>query len=113
MMSAKGAPATAAHPRAANLRAVSRLISAYWRSAERWAARGLLILVIALDFLLVYRAVLITYWQKDFYDTLAAHDLAAFCSCWGNWRCLRSWACWSRRGVRIPCNRWKCDGEAG
>ncbi|MEN5157486.1 ABC transporter ATP-binding protein/permease [Achromobacter spanius] len=78
MMSAKGAPATAAHPRAAYLRAVWRLISAYWRSAERWAARGLLILVIALDFLLVYRAVLITYWQKDFYDTLAAHDLAAF-----------------------------------
>ena len=78
MMNAKDAPPAAAHPRAAYLRAVWRLISADWRSEERWAARGLLVLVIALDFLLVYRAVLITYWQKDFYDTLAAQDLAAF-----------------------------------
>jgi len=78
MMNAKGDPPSAARPRTAHLRAVWRLISAYWRSSERWPARGLLTLIITLDFVLVYRAVLITYWQKNFYDSLAAHDLAAF-----------------------------------
>lgn len=81
MMNAKGGlapPTGAARVRAAPLRAAWRLISAYWTSGERWLARGMLAMIIALDMLLVYRAVLITYWQKDFYDTLESHDLTAF-----------------------------------
>lgn len=59
-------------------RAAWHLIGAYWVSDDRWKGRSLLALVILLDMLLVYRAVLITYWQKDFYDTLEAHQIATF-----------------------------------
>ena len=93
------APPDAARPRVAQLRAAWRLISAYWRSGERWQARGLLTLIISLDFLLVYRAVVITYWQKDFYDTLAAHDLAAF------WRLLGQLALLALAGVVVDTGR--------
>lgn len=59
-------------------RAAWHLIGAYWISDDRWKGRSLLALVVLLDMLLVYRAVLLTYWQKDFYDTLEAHQMATF-----------------------------------
>lgn len=55
-----------------------RLIGAYWISEDRWFGRGLLALVVTLDFLIVARQARVTFWQKDFYDALANHDLAAF-----------------------------------
>ncbi len=58
----------------------------YWYSGEKWAARGLLGAVIALNLGLVYLEVMLSYWQNDFYNTLQAsnqsaffHDLARFC----------------------------------
>lgn len=99
MMNANGHPRAVARSRAVHRQAVWRLIGAYWRSSDRWPARGLLALIIALDFLLVYRAVLITYWQKDFYDTLAAHDLTAF------WRLLGQLAVFAVVGVLVDTGR--------
>jgi putative ATP-binding cassette transporter len=54
------------------------LIKPYWKSEERWAARGLLMATIALSLGLVYMNVLLTYWRKDFYNSLQNLDKAAF-----------------------------------
>ncbi len=55
-----------------------RLAKPYWISEERWAARGLLALIIAIDLTRAYTAVRMTYWQRDFFDALADFDAAAF-----------------------------------
>lgn len=54
------------------------LIAAYWRSEERWRAYALLALIIGLDFLIVWRAARVTFWQRDLYDAFAAYNVAAF-----------------------------------
>lgn len=54
------------------------IIRAYWVSPESRPGWRLLMAVIALDLTLVWRAARITYWQKDFYDTLQKMDEAAF-----------------------------------
>lgn len=55
-----------------------RLIRPYWVSEDRWPARAMLTFIVALDLLIVYRATRISFWQKDFYDALAAHQAEAF-----------------------------------
>lgn len=55
-----------------------RLIRPYWVSEDRWPARAMLAIIVALDLLIVYRATRISFWQKDFYDALAAHQADAF-----------------------------------
>ncbi|MDR1935249.1 MAG: ABC transporter ATP-binding protein/permease [Candidatus Accumulibacter sp.] len=55
-----------------------RLLLPYWVSEERWRARGLLALIIAIDGTRTYAGVQLSYWQRDYWDALAAYDLAAF-----------------------------------
>lgn len=55
-----------------------RLIRPYWVSEDRWPARAMLAIIVALDLLIVYRATRISFWQKDFYDALAARQADAF-----------------------------------
>ncbi len=55
-----------------------RLTKPYWFSEERWAARGLLALIVALNLGLVYIDVLLNQWQNGFYNTLENKDIAAF-----------------------------------
>jgi len=50
----------------------------YWYSSDKWAARGLLAAVIALNLGLVYLEVVLSYWQNDFYNTLQNKDQSAF-----------------------------------
>ncbi len=50
----------------------------YWFSEERWLARGLLAVVVALNLALVYVNVLINEWNNDFYNTLQSMDKAGF-----------------------------------
>jgi len=50
----------------------------YWTSAERWTARGLLALIVALNLGLVYVNVLINKWNNDFYNTLQSMDKDGF-----------------------------------
>lgn len=50
----------------------------YWFSEERWAARGLLAVVIGLNVGLVYIRVLINRWNNDFYNTLQNLDQDGF-----------------------------------
>jgi putative ATP-binding cassette transporter len=50
----------------------------YWFGQEKWAARGLLAAVIALNLGLVYLEVVLSYWQNDFYNTLQTSNQDAF-----------------------------------
>ncbi|GAB2178647.1 ABC transporter ATP-binding protein/permease [Dongia sp. agr-C8] len=50
----------------------------YFRSEEKWIARGLLAVIVAMSLGLVYMNVLFNYWYKDFYDALQNKNEAAF-----------------------------------
>jgi putative ATP-binding cassette transporter len=54
------------------------LIRPYWNSEERWKARGRLAVVVVLNLALVGMGVLLTYWQRAFYNALEAKDFPAF-----------------------------------
>ncbi len=55
-----------------------RLALPYFRSEERWSARGLLAAVIALNLASVGLSVLLNFWRADFYNALQAKDWDAF-----------------------------------
>lgn len=55
-----------------------RLTKPYWYSEERWSARGLLALIVALNLGLVYIDVLLNQWQNGFYNTLENKNIVAF-----------------------------------
>jgi len=55
-----------------------RLAGPYWWSEDRWAGRGLLAVVIALNLGLVGLNVLFTNWYNDFYNSLQNKDAAEF-----------------------------------
>ena len=65
-------------PIRAFLRDLWTLTRPYWFSDERWAARGLLAVVVALNLGLVYLEVLFNRWQNDFYNALQDKNIAAF-----------------------------------
>jgi putative ATP-binding cassette transporter len=62
------------------LRDAWTLIRPYWFSEDRWAGRGLLLLVIGLTLGLVYLNVLFNRWNNTFYNALQDKDYAAFWS---------------------------------
>ncbi len=56
------------------------LVRPYWSSEDRWAGRGLLILVIGLNLGIVYINVLLNQWNNAFYNALQDKDYAVFWS---------------------------------
>jgi putative ATP-binding cassette transporter len=52
----------------------------FWSSEHRWAARGLLAVVVVLNLALVAMNVVLTYWQRGFYNALETKDWNAFIS---------------------------------
>jgi hypothetical protein len=50
----------------------------YWFSEDRWAARGLLLVVVALTLGIVYINVLLNQWNNTFYNALQDKDYAVF-----------------------------------
>jgi vitamin B12/bleomycin/antimicrobial peptide transport system ATP-binding/permease protein len=54
------------------------MISPYWSSEDRWAARGLLVGVVALTLGMVYLTVLLNQWNNAFYSALQDKNMAAF-----------------------------------
>ncbi len=50
----------------------------YWNSEEKWRARWLLAVVIAMNFSMVYLLVLINNWYNEFYNALQAYDYDQF-----------------------------------
>ena len=54
------------------------IISPYWSSGDRWAARGLLVGVVLLTLGMVYLAVLLNQWNNAFYNALQDKNMPAF-----------------------------------
>jgi putative ATP-binding cassette transporter len=50
----------------------------FWTGETRWAARGLLAVVVILNLALVAMNVILTYWQRGFYNALEAKDWNGF-----------------------------------
>lgn len=67
------------------LRDAWHLARPYWSSEDRWRARGLLSVVVALNLSLVGMTVLLTYWQRAFYNALEAKDWDAFVALLFTW----------------------------
>ena len=89
------------------------LTKPYWFSGERWAARGLLAVVVGLNLGLVYVEVLLSYWQNDFYNTLQNKDEAAFYSqmikfCWlaGAFIVVAVYRLYFRQMLQIKWREW-------
>jgi len=60
------------------LRDVWSLAKPYWFSEDRWAGRGLLLVIVALNLGQVYLSVVMNHWYNDFYNALQNLDEAAF-----------------------------------
>ena len=54
------------------------VISPYWSSEDRWAARGLLLGVVLLTLGMVYLTVLLNQWNNAFYSALQDKNMTAF-----------------------------------
>ncbi len=72
------------------LRDAWTLARPYWSSEDRWRARGLLAVVVALNLSLVGMTVLLTYWQRAFYNALEAKDWDAFIALLFTWHTTES-----------------------
>ncbi|SFN66116.1 putative ATP-binding cassette transporter [Bradyrhizobium sp. Ghvi] len=62
----------------ATLAIVWRIAGPYFRSEDKWAGRGLLAVVVAMELALVAINVLLNQWQNRFYSALQAYDLNEF-----------------------------------
>ncbi|OAF16173.1 ABC transporter ATP-binding protein/permease [Bradyrhizobium neotropicale] len=62
----------------ATLATVWRIAIPYFRSEDKWAGRGLLVAVVAIELALVAINVLVNQWQNRFYSALQAYDLDEF-----------------------------------
>ncbi|HEV7613921.1 MAG TPA: ABC transporter ATP-binding protein/permease [Steroidobacteraceae bacterium] len=101
----------------------------FWRGEERWIARGCLAAVISLNLALVGVAVLLTYWQRAFYNSLEAKDWQAFIALLFWWRHTSSdgfvpsfallagvtvpitaYAQYLRQALQIRWRRWATEG---
>lgn len=51
------------------------LIKPWWVSEEKWVARGLFILVFALDMAIVGIGAWLTYWNRNFFNAFASYDI--------------------------------------
>lgn len=60
------------------VRRVAALVAPYFRSQEKWMARGLLISIVSLNLGTVYMLVLNNQWYARFYDALQNKDQAVF-----------------------------------
>ncbi|HSZ89598.1 MAG TPA: ABC transporter ATP-binding protein/permease [Acetobacteraceae bacterium] len=60
------------------LRDVWHLSRPYYRSEEKWSARGLLVSIISLRLLLVGMTVILSFWNREFFNSLQDKDFAAF-----------------------------------
>ncbi|MGI4982165.1 MAG: ABC transporter ATP-binding protein/permease [Janthinobacterium lividum] len=54
------------------------LIRPFWVSEQKWSARGLLALVVAMNMAIVYINVRLNSWNVAFYDSLQKRDVVAF-----------------------------------
>jgi putative ATP-binding cassette transporter len=68
------------------LKDVWRLALPYFRSEERWPARGLLAAIVAMNLSLVGMNVVLSYWGRAFFNSLQNKDWNSFISLLFTWR---------------------------
>src|SRR5258708_30388562 len=95
------------------LRDAWALARPYWRSDDRWAARGLLVLVVALNLGIVYINVLINRWNNTFYNalqeknyTVFVHQLVRFSWLAGLYIVIAVYQLYLKQMMQIRWRRW-------
>ena len=63
-----------------------RLAVPYYKSEEKWRARFLLLVIIALNLSLVGMSVILSYWHREFYNSLQNKDWNSFLQLLFSWR---------------------------
>ncbi len=63
-----------------------RLAVPYYKSEEKWRARGLLLVIIAMNLSLVGMSVVFSYWHREFYNALQNKDWSSFIQLLFTWR---------------------------
>ena len=98
------------------LAAVWRLAIPYFNSEDRWAGRGLLAAVIALELGYVAITVLVNRWNSNFFNALQDRDLASFTYLLGYFAILATMAVivqvdqlYLNQWLRIRWRRWLTD----
>jgi vitamin B12/bleomycin/antimicrobial peptide transport system ATP-binding/permease protein len=98
------------------LREAWRMAYPYWFSEDRWAARGLLVAVIALNLGIVYINVLLNKWNNTFYDALQnkdygvfLHQLIRFCWLAGLFIVFAVYQFYLNQMLQIRWRRWLTD----
>jgi putative ATP-binding cassette transporter len=92
------------------------MASPYWFSEDRWTARGLLAVVIALNLGIVYVNVLLNKWNNTFYDALQDkdygvffHQLIRFCWLAGVFIVFAVYESYLNQMLQIRWRRWLTD----
>ena len=102
------------------LRAAWRLARPFWFSEQKWAARGLLVVVVALNLGNVYVSVLLNKWNNAFYNALQElnsgvffHQIGIFCLLATVSIILSVYATYLQQMLQIRWRRWLTNRYLG
>ncbi len=117
MPTPSGGPSlTPTPPQRIALRRIWALLRPYWFSGDRWPGRALLALVLVLNLGSVALTVLLSEWNRRFYDALQGKDYAAFLSLLGYFSVLAAsyivvvvFALYFAQMLQIHWRRWLTD----
>ncbi len=95
------------------LASVWRIAAPYFRSEDKWAGRGLLAAVIAIELAVVFLTVLFNRWNNVFYNALQEHNQAVFtyqigyfCVLAAFWIGLKVYQLYLNQWLQIRWRRW-------
>jgi putative ATP-binding cassette transporter len=102
------------------LAAVWRIAAPYFYSEDKWAGRGLLAAVIAIELAVVFLTVLFNRWNNVFYNALQERDQAVFtyqigyfCFLAAFWIGLKVYQLYLNQWLQIRWRRWMTDRYLG
>jgi vitamin B12/bleomycin/antimicrobial peptide transport system ATP-binding/permease protein len=102
------------------LAAVWRIAAPYFSSEDKWAGRGLLAAVIAIELAVVFLTVLFNRWNNVFYNALQERDQAVFtyqigyfCVLAAFWIGLKVYQLYLNQWLQIRWRRWMTDRYLG
>jgi putative ATP-binding cassette transporter len=102
------------------LAAVWRIAIPYFRSEDKWAGRGLLAAVIAIELAVVFLTVLFNRWNNVFYNALQERDQAVFtyqigyfCVLAAFWIGLKVYQLYLNQWLQIRWRRWMTERYLG
>ena len=95
------------------LATVWRIAAPYFRSEDKWAGRGLLAAVVAIELAVVFLSVLFNRWNNVFYNALQEHNQAVFtyqigyfCVLAAFWIGLKVYQLYLNQWLQIRWRRW-------